>query len=81
MHHGMRMSNMRHSDVPAGTNGDVTEERRGEPIAQAEALTEDEDAGLRLALDSAEAGRGKPAAEVRQRLKEMVARVRVRPGP
>jgi hypothetical protein len=37
-------------------------------------LTEEEDAGLRAALDSADAGRTRPAEEVRQQLKSMLNR-------
>lgn len=37
-------------------------------------LTEDEDAGLRSALDAAEAGCVKPAEEVRRRLEDAVSR-------
>ena len=44
--------------------------------AEVAPLTEDEDAGLRSALDAAEAGRVKPAEEVRRRLEDMVARCR-----
>ena len=44
--------------------------------AEAEPLTDEEDAGLRAGLDSAEAGRVKPAEEVRRRLEDMVARCR-----
>jgi predicted transcriptional regulator len=44
--------------------------------AEADPLTDEEDEGLRLGLDSAEAGRVKPAEEVRRRLEDMVARCR-----
>jgi predicted transcriptional regulator len=37
-------------------------------------LTEEEDAGLRAALDSADAGRTRPAEDVRQRLDSMLNR-------
>ena len=42
--------------------------------ADALPLTEEEDAGLRAALDSAEAGRVKSADEVRRRLEAMLER-------
>jgi hypothetical protein len=37
-------------------------------------LTEEEDAGLRAALDSADAGRTRPAEDVRRRLDAMLKR-------
>lgn len=57
----------------------MTEGRYSDPSTPADALTEEEDAGLRLALDSAEAGQVKPADQVRRRLEELVARGRALP--
>ncbi|WP_428267743.1 hypothetical protein [Haliangium sp.] len=44
--------------------------------AEGAPLTDEDDAALRAALDSAEAGRVKPAEDVRRRLLAMTARCR-----
>lgn len=70
--------------VIIGVDGHEVEQREqlpsgGDTVVSAEVapLTEDEDAGLRSALDAAEAGLVKPAEEVRRHLEEMVARRRL----
>lgn len=44
--------------------------------AKSDPLTDEDDAGLRAGLDSAEAGRVKPAEEALRRLDDMVGRCR-----